>query len=57
MVWVPGPPESGSRPIVVGHEVDPELWWVVSEDTPFSSTPIVCRWGKVWWVARGWGRT
>ena len=52
-----GPPESGSWPIVVGPGVDPEIWWVVSEDNPFSSGPIVCRWGRVWWVARCSGRT
>ena len=45
---VPGPPESGSWPIVVGPGVDPEIWWVVSEDNPFSSGPIVCKWGRVW---------
>ena len=38
-----GPPESGSRPIVVGPGVDPEIWCVVSEDNPLSSGPIVCR--------------
>ena len=37
-----GLPESGSWPIVVGPGVDPEIWWVVSEDNPFSSGPIVC---------------
>ena len=49
MVWGSGPPESGSQPIVVGPGVDPEIWWVLSEDNPFSSGPIVCRWGRVWW--------
>ena len=52
-----GPPESGSQPTVVGPRVDPEIWWVMSEDNPFSSGPIVCRWGRVWWVARCSGRT
>ena len=52
-----GPPESGSRPIVVGPGVDPEIWWVMSEDNPFSSGPIVCRWGRVWSVAGDLGRT
>ena len=52
-----GPPESGSRPIVVGPGVDPEIWWVVSEDHTFSSGPIVCTWSRVWWVAGGLGRT
>lgn len=53
---VPGPPESGSQPTVVGPGVDPEIWWVMSEDNPFSSCPIVCRWGRVWWWP-GLGRT
>ena len=52
-----GPPESGSQPIVLGPGVDPEIWWVVSEDNPFSSGPIVCRCGRVWWVAGCLGRT
>ena len=52
-----GLPESGFWPIVVGPGVDPEIWWVLSEDNPFSSGSIVCRWGRVWWVAGGWGRT
>ena len=37
-----GHPESGSQPIVVGPGVDPEMWWVLPEDNPFSSGPIVC---------------
>ena len=60
MVWgarAPPPTESGSWPIVVGPGVDPETWWVVSEGNPLSSGPIVCRWGRVWWVARCLGRT
>ena len=52
-----GPPESGSQPTVVGPGVDPEIWWVMSEDNPFSSGPIVCRWGRVWWVAGCLGGT
>ena len=51
------PPESGFWPIVIGPGVDSETWWVVSESNLFSSGPIVCRWGRVWWVARGLGRT
>ena len=47
---VPGPLESGSQPIAVGPEVDPEIWWVVPKDNPFSTGPIVCRWGRGWWV-------
>ena len=43
MVWGSGPPESGSQPIVVGPGVDPEIWWVVSEDNPFPSSPTVGR--------------
>ena len=55
---MPGLPlESGSRPIVVGPGVDPEIWCVVSEDNPLSSGPIVCRWGRVWSVAGDLGRT
>ena len=38
-----GPPESGPRPIVVGPGVDPEIWWVASEDNSLPSGPIVCR--------------
>ena len=34
-----GLPESGSRPIIVGPGVDPEIWWVVCEDNLFS-TPL-----------------
>ena len=45
-----GLPEPGSWPIVVVPGVDPEIWWVVSENNLFSSGPIVCRWGRVWWV-------
>ena len=45
-----GLPESLSWPIIVGPGVDPEIWWVVSEDNLFSSGPIVYRWGRVWWV-------
>ena len=52
-----GLPESGSWPIVVGPGVDPEVWWVVSENNLFFSGPIVCRWGRVWWVAGDLGRT
>ena len=51
-----GPLESGSWPIIVGPGVDPEIWWVVPKDNPFSTGPIVCRWGRVWWVAGGLGR-
>ena len=43
-----GLPEPGSWPIGVGPGVDPEIWWVVSEDNLFSSGPIVRRWGRVW---------
>ena len=50
-------PESGSWPSVVGPGVDPEVWWVVSENNLFFSGPIVCRWGRVWWVAGDLGRT
>ena len=50
------PPESGSWSIAVGLGVDSEIWWVVSEDNPFSSGPIVCGWGRVWWVAGDLGR-
>ena len=52
-----GLPESGSWPIVVGPGVDPEVWWVVSENNLFSSGPIVCRYGRVWWVAGDLSRT
>ena len=52
-----GPLQSGSRLIVVGPGVDPQIWWEMSEDNPFSSGPIVCRWGRVWWVAGSLGRT
>ena len=52
-----GLPESGSWPVVVGPGVDPEIWWVVSEDNLFSSDPTVCRWGRVWLVARDLDRT
>ena len=38
-----GPPESGSQPTVVGPGVDPEIWWVASEDKSLPSGPIVCR--------------
>ena len=51
------PPQSGSQPIVFGPRLDPEIWWVVSEDNPFFRGPIVCRWGRVWWVAGGLGKT
>ena len=57
MVWGARAPESGSQPIVLGPGVDPEIWWVVSEDNPFSSGPIVCRLGRVCWVAGCLGRT
>ena len=52
-----GLPESGSWPTVVGPGVDPDVWGVVSENNLFFSGPIVCRWGRVWWVAGGLGRT
>ena len=52
-----GSPESGSRPIVVGPGLDPNIWWVGSEENPFSSGPIVCGWGRVWWVAGDLGKT
>ena len=52
-----GLPESGSWPTLVGPGVGPRIWWVVSEDSPSSSSPIVCRWSRVWWVAVGLGRT
>ena len=35
-----GPSQSGSQPIAVGSRVDPEIWWIVSEDNPFSSGPL-----------------
>ena len=38
-----GLPESGSQPIIVGPGVDPEIWWVASEDNSLPSGPIVCR--------------
>ena len=53
MVWgARAPPQSGSQPTVVGPRVDPEIWWVVSEDNPFSSGPIVCSWAG---LVGGWG--
>ena len=54
---VPGPPLSGSQPIVVGPGVDPVIWWAVSKDSPFCSGPVVCRWGRAWQVAGCLGRT
>ena len=52
-----GLPESLSWPIVVEPGMDPEIWWVVSENNLFSSGPIVYRWGRVWWVAGDLGKT
>ena len=54
MVW--GARAPLSLAIAVGPVVDPEIWWVVPKDNPFSTGPIVCGWGRVWWVARGLGR-
>ena len=51
---VPGPLESGSQPIAVGPEVDPEIWWVVPEDNPFSIGPLQVGQGMV--GGRGFGQ-
>jgi len=48
------PPESGSQPIAVGPEVDPEIWWVVPEDNPFSIGPLQVGQGMV--GGRGFGQ-
>ena len=49
MVW--GARAPLSLAIAVGPVVDPEIWWVVPKDNPFSTGPVVFRWGRVWWVA------
>ena len=46
-LWCQAPPESGSQPIAVGPEVDPEIWWVVPEDNPFSIGPLQVGQGMV----------
>ena len=43
-----------SGPLLLGLGWTPRFWWLVSEDNPFSSGPIVYRWSRVWWVAGIW---
>ena len=54
---VPGPPWVWFPDHCWAWDVELKIWWVVSEDNPFSRGPIVCRWGRVWRVAGGLGRT